>query len=59
MARQKPPCGSDNGYKWHLRNGQLPDKACLEAHRTACKVQRDKGRCAAGLGWPLLPGKEE
>jgi hypothetical protein len=55
--------GSDKGYHQHVRDKTLPCPGCLNAHAATATRNRDRGRCARGLGWPLespglpLPGK--
>lgn len=34
-------CGSDWGYRLHLKNGELACGTCLEAHRLAWQAWRD------------------
>lgn len=46
--------GTDSGYQAHVKRGQLACGACLAAHSYKEFRHRQRGRCAAGLGWPLL-----
>lgn len=34
-ADRRRQCGSDNGYRMHLKGSELPCSACTEAHRIA------------------------
>ena len=63
MARRGPGprggggCGSENGYHAHLRKRTVPCTGCLNAHTAYAQDRKRAGRCAPGLGWPLLPAK--
>lgn len=59
MARPRPPQehGTVRGYQQHQSAQTIACRPCLAAWSAAQKQSRDKGRCARGLGWPLLPGK--
>ncbi len=50
-------CGSEAGYHAHLRGRTVPCTGCLKAHTVYTQDRTRAGRCAAGLGWPLLPAK--
>jgi hypothetical protein len=51
--------GTDSGYKNHVRRRELACGPCLHAHAVYQKEHKKRGRCAPGLGWPLLPGPAE
>ena len=44
MARPQAPCGTLAAYKRHLRNGEKPDVACVQANRDVKRGQRDAAR---------------
>lgn len=48
------PHGTDARYKYEIAHQIVPCRPCLAAHSAAAARQRDKGRCARGLGWPLV-----
>jgi hypothetical protein len=50
--------GTDSGYRYDLRHKILAHRSCLHAHAVYCAEQRNKNRCAPGLGWPLVPGPD-
>ncbi len=50
-------CGTENGYQAHNRARTVPCTGCLTAHSTYAKDRNRAGKCAPGLGWPLLPAK--
>ena len=52
---EKREHGSEKGYKQHLRHGEIPCGGCYSGHSAHETNRRRKGRCARGLGWPLLP----
>lgn len=64
MARPALPRehGTMRGFHQHRYRGEQPCNACTIArrgpHQQEQYRQRNEGRCASGLGWPLLPGKE-
>jgi len=45
--------GTGRGYRWHLKTGTLPCKACCRGWAVEQRERRLVGRCAKGLGWPL------
>jgi hypothetical protein len=53
--------GTMRGFNQHRRNGEKPCDACNAVRRAAKQLeqyrQRNDGKCAPGLGWPLLPGE--
>lgn len=44
MARPQAPCGTLAAYKRHLRSGEKPDGACVQANRDVKRGQRDVKR---------------
>lgn len=47
-------CGTGSGYRRHMREKTLPCEACLLAHSYDSYRFRWKGKCAPGLGWPMV-----
>ena len=45
--------GTARGFRWHMAQKNTPCRPCLVAVSVRAKHQRDQGRCAKGLGWPL------
>jgi hypothetical protein len=62
VARTPGPIshGSPGGYQTELMRGLETCEACRAANTRASgdrkRKARHKGKCAPGLGWPLLPG---
>jgi hypothetical protein len=53
-VRQRPvEHGTVRGYHQHGYTKTTPCRACCAAWSAYGKRQRDRGRCAKGLGWPL------
>lgn len=50
--------GTEGGYQMHVQRRTPPCFPCRHALNVARQDARQRGRCAPGLGWPLLPGKE-
>jgi hypothetical protein len=52
--------GTPRGYQQHRYYRETPCDACSAIRRAGKQPQqyrqRNKGTCAPGLGWPLLPG---
>lgn len=46
-SRRRPPCGSHNGYKAHLRNGEPTCNACRVANRTYQAAGKARRRAEA------------
>ena len=46
--------GTERGYTQHASTRTVPCAGCLNAHARKEAERRDKGRCARGLGWPLV-----
>jgi hypothetical protein len=54
---QKPAAhGTRAGFQAHKLHGERPCTPCNEANNAYFQAYRNRGRCAPGLGWPLLPG---
>lgn len=53
--------GTLRGYQQHRYNGEDPCDACNAVRRAARQAEqyrrRNRGKCAPGLGWPLLPAE--
>jgi len=51
--------GTERGFRQHRYHREHPCDACNAARRAAKQLQqyqqRNRGRCAPGLGWPLVP----
>jgi hypothetical protein len=47
--------GTRGGWEQHRRAGTEPCMACKVANRASSDRRNKRGRCAPGLGWPLLP----
>ena len=45
--------GTERGYRQHAADRTIAGRGCLVAHSAHVQRQRDQGRCAPGLGWPL------
>ena len=45
--------GTRGGYIQHLQRGTDPCPWCTRAANDWRRAQRQRGKCAAGLGWPL------
>jgi transcriptional regulator with XRE-family HTH domain len=54
-----PAHGTDNGYKRHVKRMEVACTPCLRAHAAYQGEYNQRGKCAKGLGWPLLPGPAE
>lgn len=54
--------GTMRGWHQHRNRSEQPCDACSAVRRAAKQPEqyrlRNKGRCAPGLGWPLLPARE-
>jgi hypothetical protein len=54
--------GTMRGFHQHRYNREAPCDACNAVRRAAKQLEqrrlRNKGRCAPGLGWPMLPAGE-
>lgn len=54
--------GTVRGWNQHRYNREKPCDACTAVRRAARQPgqyrQRNSGKCAPGLGWPLLPAGE-
>lgn len=54
--------GTMRGWHQHRYNREKPCDACNAARRNPHQVeqyaQRNKGRCAPGLGWPLVSRRD-
>ena len=46
--------GTERGYQQHGTDRTVPGNGCLTAHRYFVTARKQRGRCAAGLGWPLV-----
>lgn len=50
--------GTMRGYNQHKHNREQPCEACAAVRRAAKQPQqyrwRNDGKCAPGLGWPLV-----
>ena len=59
MPRPAPvhAIGTDSGYKLHVKRRELPCIPCLHAHSVYQLEYNKRGKCARGLGWPLLPAE--
>lgn len=55
--KRRPPGervhGTAWGYRQHVRYREVPCGWCNRANADTARAQRNKGRCAPGLGWPL------
>lgn len=49
--------GDRAGYQQHIKNGTPPCTPCLIGSAADARKRQQQGKCARGLGWPLLPGK--
>jgi hypothetical protein len=45
--------GTEGGYQMHMQFKTPPCFPCRHALNVARAEQRQRGRCAKGLGWPL------
>jgi len=54
--------GTNGGYQVHMLRGSEPCEACRAARRDYGRrrkqEQRARGKCARGLGWPVLSARE-
>jgi hypothetical protein len=48
---------SQAGYRRHLERGTVPCGMCLNEISVYQWERKYRGKCAAGLGWPVLPGR--
>lgn len=51
--------GTHGGYNTHRNRDEKPCGACRAAERAYQNKFDQRGKCAAGLGWPLLPGWQQ
>jgi hypothetical protein len=50
--------GSHGGFVMHQKYKTPPCEPCRQANIRWAGDYRRRGRCAPGLGWPLLPARE-
>lgn len=50
--------GSRGGFTMHQQRGTDPCFPCRHADYMWRQNHRAEGKCATGLGWPLLPARE-
>jgi hypothetical protein len=52
--------GTRNGFQAHKNRGERPVRCtpCNEANNAWFQEYRQRGKCAPGLGWPLLPARK-
>jgi hypothetical protein len=48
--------GTRSGFILHYQRGTDPCIPCRHADNVWKQEYRQRGKCAPGLGWPLLPG---
>lgn len=48
--------GTRSGFITHKQRGEKPCGPCGHADNVYKQEYRARGKCAPGLGWPLLPG---
>ena len=64
MGKRGPKPGQDHqhgthtGFTMHQQRGTKPCDWCRHGNNLYRQRQRDKGKCAPGLGWPVLPARE-
>lgn len=58
MAEAGAKCGTTAGRMQHVYDKTPPCGPCKKAAADYKREWNKRGRCAPGLGWPLLPGKE-
>ena len=60
MGRHAGPIkhGTHGGHNLHRRRGEQPCGACRAAERAYQNKFDRRGKCAPGLGWPLLSARE-
>lgn len=50
--------GTRTGFITHKSRGEEPCGPCRRADAAYKRDVRARGKCAPGLGWPLLPARE-
>jgi len=49
---EKPPCGTEQGYHWHRRQGEPADQGCRDAH-ASYERERAAQRRRSARGWDV------
>jgi hypothetical protein len=51
--------GTRSGNVWHQNRNELSCVPCSRAAAVYQQEVRQRGKCAPGLGWPLLPAAKQ
>lgn len=50
--------GTYKGFQLHALRDERPCTPCYVANAAYHQRYRQRGKCASGLGWPLLPARK-
>lgn len=56
---KRPPCGTQNGYVWHIRHHEEPCQSCRAVNAAASRAYRATGSTVISLGEPASPPEVE
>ena len=59
MPRPFPGWGTAAGYHRHRKEKTIPCGACLAAWSKRKQARAQRGKCAPGLGWPIVPESQK